>query len=815
MARDFEGKVAEWRRDVDHVLFMGQIALDQEETDLGLDVLGCKIRQILHWESHALSLTVLAVNCAYHYYDERGFWVHFCGKLSLEDTLAQQTRLGVVIERFLEQRFTSFNKRSGPYRFVGGILEQCGVARRFLHQFADLLLQLDRSVGWTGVQRLDHIGYTGHIPESYSKFFTMFLKDNSGWCFVNDIARSLSQLQRGLLTPAQLCRLRGYRPGFWQELLPLLRLTAPLPHKRVHIPPSKPVWDNPVLSWENVGKGLPFFADGQRVFMGKAPRVRIRHPYALVAADYLLILDAGEGPRRIDPGYAENTENAKAILDLGRCGVTPPCKGRLWLEAAGRTTGQDNLSSLDFAVISECSISLPDRLLTFDESARISLSGPAGYRLKFPADMARQADAKGRVWEIGPGIRQAGGIMDTGRFDVALDLTIYRDIVRCQDGSDLLVPEDIIAERAVIVSGKPGDRLKLYLDTLHDRECIFENGPVGISGDVLLGPERFGAILLERRVPSGILSQGSGSRAGGLKYLDIAALLELSTKEESFEDPWLDMGFAGLEGGDVLQGLLLTLSGKNREPFDANSIGRLHGKLSEGAWVAATCAAVLDRLDIKGVGEADRPPVPRYVQQTLNWYRKASAVHSDVDLQAAHSLLQAYPGTTSLPTSRWRKIIEHARARLQEIIRSGSDLSPAILEWKAQIEGRVRTKFCGFIADSASGQALTIAWRNYHHRNATREVVYSQARDLAGIGGVVGDLARLLMSLLLRKTGREDLLHTVGAVDVHPLLMPYMRSLQGKRQAEHTFDFFIIPILEEDQHLFSWTKDSPDGETHV
>lgn len=817
MDREFESKVAEWRRDVDHVLFMGQIALDQEETDHGLNALGRKLRHSLVWESHALSLTVLAVNCAYHYYDEWGFWFHYCRKLGLEGTTGQQTRLGVVIEKYLHQQFVSFNKRSGPFRFVGGILEQCGVTRRFLPQFANLLLQFDRIVGWVGVQHLGHIEYTAHISDTYSKFLLQFLKDKAGWDLVTDVTRSLSQLQRGLLTPDQLCLLRGYRSGFWQQLLPLLRLAPPAyppPQKIVHIPPCKPAGGVPVLSWDSKAKRPPFLAGEQAVFIGNAPRVRISHPHALVEGDYLLILDVGDGPRRIDPHHFEYTENGGAILDLDRCGVTLPCKGSLWLEVVGRVLRQDNLSPLTFAIVNEYSISLPEQLLRYDEPARVLLSGPAHYRLQLPGGLARQTDATGKVWEIRPGIQQIGGGLCTGRFDLALNLTIHRDILRCQDGSDLLVPEDIIAGRPVIVSGKPDDRLKLFLETPHGRECLLENGFLGTSGEMMLRPERFGAMLLDRQLPCGIISQCGGSHAGGLRYLNIDALLNLPAKEEPPDGPSFLTGFMGLRGGDVLQGLLLTLSGRNREPFDARSIGRMHRKLRSAAWAAALCAAVLDGLTIEGVGEADNPPVPRDVQKVLDWYREASSVHSDADLPAVNRLLQTFPDASLLPTSRWRKKIEHARVRLEEINWSGSDLTSAIIEWKEQVEGGVRINFKGFIANSPSGQALTTAWRNYLHRIASLQVVYSQARDLAGIRGVVGDLARLLLTLLLRKTERDNLLHNVGSMDVHPLLMPYMASLHGAMNSEQSFDNLMIPILEEDRNFFAGARGGPDGETH-
>ncbi|MGD0815297.1 MAG: hypothetical protein ABSA83_17000 [Verrucomicrobiota bacterium] len=208
-----------WTQGLKDCDFAGQIDLSEED----LRCLAGAVRAgfenpVATTYRHAIRV-VFSVNCAYYAHDG-GFWEYFCEYLDYASTPANQAWLGPKIEDSLVYFGFLGQPRYGPFRWVGPLLEQAGVTLRSMHNFAEILRQAargswDRLLSLTFHQFRDIVD--GLTPGTY---LGLFLKDDSrtGWKFVRDVARSISQHERGLVSWKDLQELPGYRPGFWKEL---------------------------------------------------------------------------------------------------------------------------------------------------------------------------------------------------------------------------------------------------------------------------------------------------------------------------------------------------------------------------------------------------------------------------------------------------------------------------------------------------------------------------------------------------------------------------------------------------------------------
>jgi hypothetical protein len=217
---DFDGAVRHWKKLAPQLSFLGEIALSETETGTYLHSLSSRLKNQYNYYGYAIPISVLAVNCAYYHYDDSGFWHFFCKSLNLDCNPSIQARLGEVIESCLRSlRGEYFDERSGPFRYVGRILEECGISQYYMTPFVGFMKLLKGRHSWTTVSALSYSDYKKCIPYDLPKYLHSFLADISGWHFVTDVTNSLSQYERNLISPEGLCSLPGYRSDFWVGFL--------------------------------------------------------------------------------------------------------------------------------------------------------------------------------------------------------------------------------------------------------------------------------------------------------------------------------------------------------------------------------------------------------------------------------------------------------------------------------------------------------------------------------------------------------------------------------------------------------------------
>lgn len=204
---------------LDKCQFVGEIYLTIEE----LDELASQVNHIDSSEVRQDLILILAVNCAYHFYDDEGFWKHFFDLLCMPNIISNRELYGSIIETRLKKRGLLKRARKGPFRYVGSILEQCAVSKKHIPSFAGAVKELRNRYGWEGVCSIDYQQYLYFVRDLYcSKYLKNFLTDPEGWDFTKQIARLCRIYESGTLTRNDLEQLHGFQPDFWMEFLEVL-----------------------------------------------------------------------------------------------------------------------------------------------------------------------------------------------------------------------------------------------------------------------------------------------------------------------------------------------------------------------------------------------------------------------------------------------------------------------------------------------------------------------------------------------------------------------------------------------------------------
>lgn len=210
----------EWEKRLKSCEYAGEIVVPEAE----MPVIARLVRRGLFSprESAAetrICLLILATNDMYYEHDEEGFWIHFCNLLNVPDNQQSQVWLGVMLEEELMALGFILHSRSGPFRFVSPLREQCGITRHEIPRFASLLNHLTSRYGWDGIRALDRAVFNQQVTaDVQGRYLSQFLKEDQGWFFTRDVARNVSQFQRNVLELNDLELLPGYRTGFFREL---------------------------------------------------------------------------------------------------------------------------------------------------------------------------------------------------------------------------------------------------------------------------------------------------------------------------------------------------------------------------------------------------------------------------------------------------------------------------------------------------------------------------------------------------------------------------------------------------------------------
>lgn len=210
-----------WSSRLKKCRFAGDINLSFDElTQAADDFVGFQSSLRTDADLYESCLVVLAVNCAYHLYDDSGFWPHFFELLETQNTIGNQTKYGDLIER----RFGALGllrvSRKGPFRYVGAILDQCGVSQRYVNSLARIARSMKDRLGWEDLLAISLKQFQSELSHEYcSTYLRQYLSDEGGWEFFIKICNQVMLFEQGFVTLQDLKELPGYQTDFWEQFL--------------------------------------------------------------------------------------------------------------------------------------------------------------------------------------------------------------------------------------------------------------------------------------------------------------------------------------------------------------------------------------------------------------------------------------------------------------------------------------------------------------------------------------------------------------------------------------------------------------------
>jgi len=227
-----------WSKELSDCQYAGELTILEEKLVPLAKLVRNELFSAHNPKKTKLSLFVVAINCMYYSHDEQGFWKHFCDLMDVSNEPASHQWLGSILEnQLLHFNFIS-EVRSGPFRYVSPLKEQCGITRQEIPRFASLLIDLSDKFGWDGIRTLDRFTFNNYvISRFYSGHLLRFLREESGWNFTREVARTISQYQREVIDVTELQNLQGYRTGFFEELFSALDKPPVISRQRFSTPP--------------------------------------------------------------------------------------------------------------------------------------------------------------------------------------------------------------------------------------------------------------------------------------------------------------------------------------------------------------------------------------------------------------------------------------------------------------------------------------------------------------------------------------------------------------------------------------------------
>lgn len=776
----------DWHEIVEDTFFLGEIALSREETELLLSELDDKFYS-LERKDKELAVTVLAVNCVYHHYVEGSFWRPFSRYCPCALEKEIQNTLGEYIEIFLNSyrkiRKRDFAFRTHSYKYVRHIVEECGVNLAYMEKFANFIKAFGLHNDFKKFQSLTFEEYANRVPSAFPHFFYNFLKKESGWRFCRDVARTLDQYFRRVLNSDNLCSLRGYHSDFWPEFLQYFDPDAAGELKR-KLKNRKSAWrnfdnQNHVRGWspdwnytrsgqprfslgDNTPERVPHLAlsDCKYIYFKPFGNLRIFNSESVVSGSWIIVAKINGKEKAVSQTLLKQNEEG-TFLNLDELIGTQAAKIELWSEPVGRLgvdTANSSRSVWQCALLDKFAIALePDDLAMPESEARVRLEGPQNYSLGFPHPARRLSE---REWSI-PVWAAPTGKLQAGDLEFDLEVPVHADVARINTGSKILcAPYDF--QTNIVIEGKPGSELKLVAKN-EQGEFPFSSVEGGFffgeSGQLEISIENYLMDELEALSASwALISQGTGTLAGALVYIDLRRLLRDLKNLHNYPS----MFFRALpEGsGEILQNLASICAGKLCEPFDAHRLKKLDHKLASIGALCAAGSAILENVPINGLDDKILELLSQATIKVLQWHKRARNADAHSDKARLEALLAEEINPEVVFVPEWIEKVREERGRIENLKDILDNPEKIIVAWIREILGpHDKNQYESHIARMDGGQKLTQHWRDFLRKRGQPNKLRGINEGLLSLfakSEMVGALARILQSLILRESGHEN-----------------------------------------------------------
>jgi hypothetical protein len=443
-----------WENQLETCNYVGEICLHEDDlsnlSDMFKESKNFFIKPI-HYRS---AILVAAVNCAYYYYDDKGFWHHFTKLTGYENTL----EIGSMIEKTLKELGLIALERSGPFRYVGVILEQCGISKRYFLTYAGILRHLKSTLG-NDFGNITNESLKKIIEQIHcQKYLKNFLIDPSGIQFTAQVCNLLAMFEEGWINEEELLQLKGFMPGFWEFLIKefSVKIIHNLQDRSIDATYPKPILfngerlgdiklpnndyitghDGPrvqqnrnqkdtdvsvTIHWKDPGEFLfEYHTELEDVFTDNIPPIEISDFTPIRSGRTGMFYEIGFDKGRI--------RSEKDLIQLReRVKKKGMVKGRIWTQVFERTrlAEQEIRSELTFIVIPNVFKNLP-RLLG---NADFIFSAPAnseGSHCRVNLNQCTLLDSGKRVWKIPAHLTELSGTIQSSTVKIGFNIPLKR-----------------------------------------------------------------------------------------------------------------------------------------------------------------------------------------------------------------------------------------------------------------------------------------------------------------------------------------------------------------------------------------------------
>lgn len=226
-----------------HRGYLGELILSEDELQELFKVLSKADLE----DSYIIAcLAVAAINCAFYYYDEEGFWKHF-DKLLGNIFEQNHDYYGNKILSYLKKNYfvSAQENEFGSYKYVRPILLQSGISKKHVYRFSEFINRVIDRFGASAAITISFAEFkevVSTIPEG-NAWLRKFLASTSGWEYTKDVLRHLV----AGYSKEELYIAKGFHQELWDLLIDGREI---LPSDRAYSKYKKPFFMFDLLKWQ-------------------------------------------------------------------------------------------------------------------------------------------------------------------------------------------------------------------------------------------------------------------------------------------------------------------------------------------------------------------------------------------------------------------------------------------------------------------------------------------------------------------------------------------------------------------------------------
>lgn len=809
---------AKWEKQLETCNFVGELCLNEDDLNNISNMFKESQKFLIKPIHYSSAILVAAVNCAYYYYDENGFWHHFKKLTGYENTL----EIGDMIEKKLKAHGLIALERSGPFRYVGVILEQCGISKRYFWTYAGILRQLKSKLG-NGFGNINNENIKKIITQiDCQKHLKNFLVDPSGIEFTVQVCNLLAMYEEGWINEQELYQVKGFMAGFWEFFINEfeVKIRNDRQNRSLETPLSKPKRftgerlgnfgipnNDPVpvhngsrvnsnqkdtevcvtLNWKDPENFLfEHHSELDDVFIENIPPIETSNFDPIQTGRTGMFYDLG-----FDKGRIRSKKDLARLRDIVK--KKGMVKGRIWTQVFERTrlAEQEVRSELTFIVIPDVFKNLP--VILGNEDFTFSAPAIAGVTHgMLLINQCKLLDSRKQEWKIPANLTNLTGTIQFPSMKMEFSIPLNRISLKINDETVKYVEmKELQKEPEISLETIPGTTIQVVVNQSSLILTSDETGVTTISSEWIQSIPRSdkGIFPIQVNVNETILS--TGTYVIEFETLQRMLLSEIDGKRDT-EDPTINMIFQLTEAIIDHPGTTIEMNG-NLYLFE---------EMDQWLRILFHCAAIFDNTKFN---------VENHEMNWLEEIKLETVKHALMKMEQGkfdqiESVIHEIP-----MIARWEKIIHDG---IQKSTNAGR--VQLLEDWSADIRKRRKLGMTSKLAKEPDVKEISKAWIHYLNDRPKQALTILENSSVSTDFGK--GLAVILVALIYLREARlnaalkklETQLEIVELEQVREFLYSLVHSIHYNKERiiyPRSMDDLgelleTLPFKEQDRILF-------------